>query len=280
MKKFLALLLVMMLIMTSFTACGSKDDAEVETPDTNLEQDVESGDEEANADAEADTEEEGEADADTEGEADADQEEESVKEEEREEVKPADKKEETKPADKDTDKKEESKPADKDTDKKEEKPADKQESGSTSGEASAAGTPAEIIDKIYANHKAIEMPLGTMEVDLTDPDALKMFTGLGSADKISAAAVSESMMGAQAYSLVVVKVKDAKDADAVATEMMNGIDQRKWICVEADDLRVSAAGDTVVLIMVGSAHADAATAASITDAFSAAAGGLDLNKSK
>ena len=78
----------------------------------------------------------------------------------------------------------------------------------------------------------------------------------------------------------VVKVKDAKDADAVATEMMNGIDQRKWICVEADDLRVSAAGDTVVLIMVGSAHADAATAASITDAFSAAAGGLDLNKSK
>ena len=248
MKKFLALLLVMMLIMTSFTACGSKDDAEVETPDTNLEQDVESGDEEANADAEAeaDTEEEGEADADTEGEADADQEEESVKEEEREEV----------------------------------KPADKQESGSTSGEASVAGTPAEIIDKIYANHKAIEMPLGTMEVDLADPDALKMFTGLGSADKISAAAVSESMMGAQAYSLVVVKVKDAKDADAVATEMMNGIDQRKWICVEADDLRVSAAGDTVVLIMVGSAHADAATAASITDAFSAAAGGLDLNKSK
>ena len=261
MKKFLALLLVMMLIMTSFTACGSKDDAEVETPDTNLEQDVESGDEEANADADA------EADTEEEGEADADQEEESVKKEEKEEEKPADKKEE-------------SKPADKDTDKKEEKPADKQESGSTSGEASAAGTPAEIIDKIYANHKAIEMPLGTMEVDLADPDALKMFTGLGSADKISAAAVSESMMGAQAYSLVVVKVKDAKDADAVATEMMNGIDQRKWICVEADDLRVSAAGDTVVLIMVGSAHADAATAASITDAFSAAAGGLDLNKSK
>ena len=274
MKKFLALLLVMMLIMTSFTACGSKDDAEVETPDTNLEQDVESGDEEANADADA------EADTEEEGEADAEQEEESVKEEEKEEEKPADKKEESKPADKNTDKKEESKPADKDTDKKEEKPANKPASGSTSGGASVSGTPAEIIDKIYANHKAIEMPLGTMEVDLADPDALKMFTGLGSADKISAAAVSESMMGAQAYSLVVVKVKDAKDADAVATEMMNGIDQRKWICVEADDLRVSAAGDTVVLIMVGSAHADAATAASITDAFSAAAGGLDLNKSK
>ena len=57
MKKFLALLLVMMLIMTSFTACGSKDDAEVEPPDTSLEQDVESGEEEAYADAvaEADT---------------------------------------------------------------------------------------------------------------------------------------------------------------------------------------------------------------------------------
>ena len=65
MKKFLALLLVMMLIMTCFTACGSKDEAEGETPDTNLEQDVETGDDEANADAdtEADAEQENDEEA-------------------------------------------------------------------------------------------------------------------------------------------------------------------------------------------------------------------------
>jgi putative cell wall-binding protein len=151
----------------------------------------------------------------------------------------------------------------------------------TNGGASAVeGTPAEIIEKIYEQHPVADLPLGTIELDLADADAVKMFTGLDSADKIDSAAASESMMGAQAYSLVVVRVKDAADAAAVAEEMMNGIDQRKWICVEADDLRVAAAGDVVVLMMVSSAHADVVTAEGIIDAFGAVAGSLDLNEAK
>ncbi len=277
MKKFLALLLVMMLIMTSFTACGSKDDAEGETPDTNLEQDVEVGGDEAEGDAEADADQDAEAEGDAE-EEEADKEDEPAKEEEKKEE-ASDKQEEQKPAEsKPADKKPE---ADKDkNDKKEENKKEEKPSSGNSGAASVAGTPAEIIEKIYGKFPVADLPLGTIEIDLADPDALMMFTGLSSADKISAAAASESMMGAQAYSLVVVKVKDAKDAEAVATEMMNGTDQRKWICVEADDLRVAAAGDTVVLMMIGSAHADVATAKDIIDAFGAVAGGLDLNKTK
>jgi len=154
--------------------------------------------------------------------------------------------------------------------------------GESGGNAAGGveGTPAEIIEKIYGEFPVTDLPLGTIEIDLTDADAVKMFTGLDSADKIDAAAASESMMGAQAYSLVVVKVKDAADAEAAATEMMNGIDQRKWICVEADDLRVAAAGDTVVLMMVSSEHADVATAADIIEAFGTIAGGLDLDTAK
>lgn len=149
------------------------------------------------------------------------------------------------------------------------------------GEAgSVEGTPAEIIEKIYEQFPVADLPLGTIEIDLGDADAVKMFTGLDSADKVDAAAASESMMGAQAYSLVVVKVKDAADADAVAAEMKNGIDQRKWICVEADDLRVAAAGDTAVLMMVSSQHADVVTAADIIDAFGTVADGLELNEVK
>ena len=34
--------------------------------------------------------------------------------------------------------------------------------------------------------------------------------------------------------------------------MRNGIDQRKWICVMADDIRVVAAGDVVMLCMIDS----------------------------
>lgn len=260
MKKLLTLLLVMMLVMTGFTACGSKDDAAGETPDVNTEVNGDAAAEGEDADAEtedAEGEAEGETEEDADAEADTDKEDEAVKEE--------DQKEESKPAE---DKKEEEKPAE---DKKpaESKPADKAEA------KAPTGTPAEIIDQIYAKFPVTEMPLGTMEIDINDADMLKMFTGLSSADKIEAAAASETMMGSQAYSLVVVKTKSAKDAADVMEEMVNGIDQRKWICVEADDLSAAHTGNVVVLMMVGSVHADTVTSANIIDAFSAVCGGLD-----
>ena len=113
------------------------------------------------------------------------------------------------------------------------------------------GSLSEIIDKVYAE-QPVEFAVGTIEVDMQDADALKAYTGLDSADKISEAAVSEAMMGSQAYSLAMVRLNDANDAETVANEMKNGIDQRKWICVEADDLSVVAYGDVVMLIMVAS----------------------------
>lgn len=113
------------------------------------------------------------------------------------------------------------------------------------------GSLSEIIDKIYAE-QPVEFPVGTIEVDLSDADAVKAYTGLDSTDKIKEATVSESMMGSQAYSLVLVRLNDANDAETVANEMKAGIDPAKWICVEADDLSVVAYGDTVMLIMVGS----------------------------
>jgi hypothetical protein len=60
------------------------------------------------------------------------------------------------------------------------------------------------------------------------------------------------MMGSIPYSMVLTRAADAANAEAVADAMKAGIDQRKWICVEADDLLVTACGDVVMLIMVGS----------------------------
>ena len=68
------------------------------------------------------------------------------------------------------------------------------------------GTPGELIDKIYENHKALQLNVFTMDLDLNDPDAVRYNLGLEAADKLSAAAISEAMMG-QAYSLVVLRVK-------------------------------------------------------------------------
>ncbi len=133
-------------------------------------------------------------------------------------------------------------------------------------------TPAEIIDAIYAENP-VELSVITMDVDLTDPDALAYYTGLKSAEKISAASVSESAFGSQAYSLVIVKVNDAADAKTVAEEMKENIDQRKWCCVEADDMKVCADGNTVMLFMVDSEFADSVTASDLAEAFKTVCGG-------
>lgn len=118
-------------------------------------------------------------------------------------------------------------------------------------------------------------------IDLTDTSedglwTLKAFTGLDNADLISEAMVFEPMMGSIPYSMVLVRAVDAANAEAVADAMKAGIDQRKWICVEADDLMVTACGDVVMLIMVGSDTG--MTAQSYVDAFASVMGSTDFVK--
>lgn len=136
-----------------------------------------------------------------------------------------------------------------------------------------------VVNSIYKNHAPIELMLGTIPVDVTNVDDLTYNTGLTSGEKLVEAVRSETMMGSQAYSLVLVKVADAADAQAIADEMYDNIDQRKWICVEAGDKMVATYGDLVMLMMVDVEYADAVTAQSIVDAFKAACGGtLDYTR--
>lgn len=134
------------------------------------------------------------------------------------------------------------------------------------------GTTSEIIDKIYTNHAKLELHVDTMDLDLTDADAVKYNTGLASGEKISQASISEAMMS-QAYSLVVLRVKDAADAPQIAKEIYDNVDTRKWVCVEADTKTVMYSGDVVVLFMIDSQFADVATVESMQEAFKAVCGG-------
>ncbi len=149
------------------------------------------------------------------------------------------------------------------------------EPGTDEGTA-PTGTPEEIIEDIYAE-KSVDLNLMTVPVDLTDTYSVKSYTGLDDASKIKEAAASESMMGSQAYSLVVVRLNDKADAENVAKAMLEGIDQRKWICVEADTLKVMAKDDLIVLFMVDSVYNDTVTVDDMEAAFKAVCGGsLDI----
>ena len=136
------------------------------------------------------------------------------------------------------------------------------------------GTMEELLNKTI-EQRPVEFMGGVIPVDLTDSSedglwALKSYTGLDSAAQISEAAAFEPMMGSMAFSLVLVRTVEGADSKAVAESMKSGIDTRKWICVEADDLKVAGFGDVVMLIMLNSDSG--MTAQSFVDAFAKVAG--------
>ena len=137
-----------------------------------------------------------------------------------------------------------------------------------------------IIEKIYEKEK-IDLNVANNPVDLNDADNLQYNVGLSDASKIKEAVVSEAMISSQAYSLVLLRVKDAADAESVAKDMLAGINQRKWICVEADDLQVVTYDDAVLLVMVASTMKENVTSQKIVDAFGEIVGAdFDLKLSK
>lgn len=133
-----------------------------------------------------------------------------------------------------------------------------------------------VIQAIYDNHAPLELMLDTIPNEYfpieSIMESITYYTGLADGSKIAEIAISEPMMG-QAYSLVVLKVVSADDAAAVAQEMYDNIDQRKWICVEADTKTAAYAGDVVMFFMVNADFADQVTTDSMLEAFQAAVGG-------
>lgn len=123
-----------------------------------------------------------------------------------------------------------------------------------------------IVEKIYEK-KDTGLKLENTPIDLTNQDIVKYNTGLEDVSKVKEAVVSEAMISSQAYSMVLLRVKDSADAEAVAKAMLNGIDTRKWICVEADDIKVVTHDDLVLLAMVASSMNEAVTSQQLVDAF-------------
>ncbi len=121
-----------------------------------------------------------------------------------------------------------------------------------------------VIASMYEK-KAPEFMVGpAMPVDLNDPWAVQSYLGIAAAEDAEVtdgntaepvfkeAYFSESMIGSQAYSLVIARVADASKVEEIKAQMFEGIDTRKWICVAADQLRVVSYADVVMLVMVSS----------------------------
>ncbi len=136
------------------------------------------------------------------------------------------------------------------------------------------GTLEELLNKIVEKNP-VEFMGGVMPLDLADTSEdglwnLKRFTGLDNADQITEAAAFEPMMGSIAFSMVMVRAAEGADTKALAEAMKAGIDPRKWVCVEANDILTCGYGDVVMFIMLDSETG--LTAQSFVDAFQSVVG--------
>ena len=106
-----------------------------------------------------------------------------------------------------------------------------------------------MIDKVYKDAK-VELPdLETNVIDIADSYQLSSFTGLESNDNIDFVVVSEPLINAQAYSLIVVKLKDKSNVEDIKKKMYDNIRMDKWICVSAEKLYITNYDNIIFAIM-------------------------------
>ena len=80
-------------------------------------------------------------------------------------------------------------------------------------------------------------------------ESFKYYTGLSDSSNVEFFVVSEPLMNAQAYSLVVLKVKDTSKIETMKQEMYNNINMAKWVCVSAEKLYITNSDDIIFMVM-------------------------------
>ena len=131
------------------------------------------------------------------------------------------------------------------------------------GNKNIEGSLEDIMTKLYAEIPEDQRPMMLMNTEVTDEN-VEYF--LGSKDiEFEEALASEPGIGSIAHSVVLVRVKDNDNIEAIEEKIENSINPRKWVCVgvEEDDVIVEDKGNLIALIMIE----DETTREKIEDAF-------------
>ncbi|MBQ2909849.1 MAG: hypothetical protein IJE53_03510 [Bacilli bacterium] len=131
------------------------------------------------------------------------------------------------------------------------------------GNKNIEGSLEDIMTKLYAEIPEDQRPMMLMNTEVTDEN-VEYF--LGSKDiEFEEALASEPGIGSIAHSVVLVRVKDNANIEAIEEKIENSINPRKWVCVgvEEDDVIVEDKGNLIALIMIE----DETTREKIEDAF-------------
>ena len=107
-----------------------------------------------------------------------------------------------------------------------------------------------MINSIYNDLGDTLPALDFQDID-SSTESLKYYTGLSDGNNVDFFVVSEPLMNAQAYSLVVIKVKDTSKIETMKQEMYNNINMAKWLCVSAEKLYITNSDDIIFMVMAG-----------------------------
>ena len=122
------------------------------------------------------------------------------------------------------------------------------------GEKNVEGSLEEIMDKVYASIPEDERPMMLMNTEVTKEN-VEMYLGTKDIEYEEALA-SESGVGSIAHSVVLVRVKDNADVEAIKEKIENSVNPRKWICVEAEEVEIESKGNLIILIMSSEINAE------------------------
>lgn len=114
-------------------------------------------------------------------------------------------------------------------------------------EKNVEGTLEEIMTKVYADLPEEQRPMMLTNVEVTDEN-VEYYLGTSDIDYKEALA-SESAVGSIPHSVVLVRVNEGADVEAIKNKIKDSVDPRKWICVEAENVIVKSKGDLIILIM-------------------------------
>ena len=109
------------------------------------------------------------------------------------------------------------------------------------------GTLEEIMTKVYAGIPEENLPMALSNIEVNDEN-VEYYIGTADVEYAEALA-NESMVGSIAHSVVLVRLNDAKDAEATVQTIKENVNPRKWICIEASNVVVKNKGNLVILIM-------------------------------
>ena len=115
------------------------------------------------------------------------------------------------------------------------------------GEKNVEGTLEDLMTKLYAGISEDNLPMGLSNMEI-NAENVESFIGTAEV-KYTEALANESMVGAIAHSVVLLRTENVVAAENAVEVIKANVNPRKWICVEASNVVVKNKGNLVVLIM-------------------------------